>query len=166
LAIPASEVKAVVAVFNDPEFDELTERDVAERIIAALNQVRENTKRFVVVANLKWPDHEMFHMWAAGPFNTVNQANAVGETFATDPFTKRGNGRWKAVPILSPTSKPSRTAWDVIRPDPEPCCSMHHGYIKDDTERWTWMKAPEGADHWKIGTDGHRVELGNGKAGW
>lgn len=166
MVVPASEIKAVVNVFNSQEFDGFTEREAAERIIESINDVRESTRRFVVVANLRWPGHEMFHMYATGPFNTEIQANRVGETFVQDPFTKRGNGRWKTVPILSPNDKPSRTAWELIRPPAEPCCSFHHSWVKDDMQGWTWHRAPEGASHWKIDTSGNRVELGNGKVGW
>jgi len=151
LPIPASEIKAVINVLNDPELDDWTVKEAAERIIESINEVREQTKRFVVVANLKWPGHDMFHLWATGPFNTELQAERVGETFTHDPFTKGGNGRWRAVPILSPSMKPSLTAWDTIRPPVEKCCSLHHGWIKDDTGQWTWFRAPEGAPHWKNG---------------
>jgi hypothetical protein len=141
--IPRAEVKAVLSVFGSPEYEDLDETQAAEQIIAALNQVRENAKRFVVVANLKWPGDEMFHLWATGPFNTENQANAVGETFAVDPATRRGTGRWRAVPILSPAAKPARSAWDTIRPDPKPCCSLHHGWIKNDLDRWEWVRSDQ-----------------------
>jgi hypothetical protein len=151
MVIPKSESKAVKAVFSDPEFDNWTEDEAADAIIEALNQVRENTKRFVVVANLKWDGDPNFYLWAAGPFNTENQANACGMTFAADPATLRGRGRWRTVPILSPTAKPARTAWDTVRPTTEPCCSLHHGFIQEDTGRWTWMRPTEGVHHWRKG---------------
>lgn len=151
--IPANERKAVLAVFNDPEYETWEEADAADRIIEALNEAREATKRFVVVANLKWPDHEMYHMYAAGPFNTKLQAEKCGEGFVNDPATGRGNGRWKAVPILSGTGKAaSRTAWSEVAPNlKEPCCSLHHGMIKDDMDKWTWYKAEPNAQHWRKG---------------
>jgi hypothetical protein len=144
MAIPASERKAVMSVFNSPDYEELEEAEAADRIIEALNQVRENTKRFVVVASLKWPEDPSYHMWAAGPFNTENMATAVGQTFAADPATMRGKGRWKAVPILSPTAKPSRTAWDIIKPTPVD----QFGWIKDDVGAWTWNNKLEGKVGW------------------
>jgi len=153
MAVPVKEINLVVKVLNDPEFDGWTEKDLATKIVEAINQERENTKRFVVVASLKWPHDDDHHMWAAGPFNTERQAEQVGEKFSHDPYTKRGEGRWKVVPILSPAVNPARTAWDTIRPavSGEPCCSLHHGWIKDDLDRWTWLRPPGGADHWREG---------------
>lgn len=151
MAVPASEIKAVLKVFDSPEFEDWDEKTAAENIVTAVNEVREASKRFVVVANLKWPHQDNYHMWACGPFNTENQANAMGERFAADPYTRRGEGRWKTVPILPPASNSSRTAWDTIRPPTVPCCSLHHGWVKDDLDRWTWHRPPEGAVHWKAG---------------
>jgi hypothetical protein len=150
--IPKAEINAVTGVFSDSEYEDLTETEAAEKIIKALDEVREKSKRFVVVANLKWPGHQNFHLYASGPFNTELQAQRLGETFAADPYTKRGNGRWRTVPILAPKGA-SRTAWDLIRPDlhETPCCSLHHGWIKDDMDRWSWQKAPEGVEHWRKG---------------
>lgn len=154
MAIPAGERNAVIKVFNSEEFDDWNEAEAADAIIEALNQVRENSKRFVVVANLQWPGSDKFDLVSAGPFNTANQANAVGVTFAADPVTQKGRGRWRTVPILSPAAKPARTLWGAIRESHEPdkCCSLHHGWLKDEAERWIWVKYdPDKAHSWKVG---------------
>jgi len=163
---PKAEIKAVVSVFDSEEFDMMDNEQAAEAIIAAINQEREKTKRFVVVASLKWPDHPDYHMWASGPFNTENQAAAVGQRFVNDPLTGRGNGRWKIVPILPPATNAARTAWDAVRPPIEECCSGHHGWLKDELDQWSWHRAPEGAPHWRYGPSGDRIDVVYDKGGW
>jgi hypothetical protein len=128
--------------------------EAAEAIIAKLNEVRENAKRFVVVANLQWPDCKDFHLFASGPFNTERQAEAVGMRFAADPATNRGKGRWRVVPILAPVTGAARLAWDQLRPPPQtPCCSLHHGRMRDEMGTWQWITAGPDTEHWteKVG---------------
>jgi hypothetical protein len=148
--IPAAERKAVLKVMQSSEWDDWTEEEAADQIIEALNEVRENAKRYVVVTNLQWPDCPDFHLFACGPFNTEKQAEAVGQRFAADPATHRGKGRWRVVPILPQRAGSARGAWDKVKPEPvKPCCSLHHGWLKDELDRWTWVRADENTEHWK-----------------
>lgn len=155
MAIPAAERKALLKLIQSGELVDLSDDDTVDRLIEALNEVRENSKRYIVVANLQWPNCPDFHLYAAGPFNTVRQAEAVGERFASDPATHRGRGRWRVVPILAPQVGSARVAWNKVKPEPvTPCCSLHHGWLKDELDQWTWVQADETTEHWK------------GKAGW
>lgn len=147
---PPPEVKAVLKALQSTDWERMTEEEAAESIISALNEVRENSKRYVVMANLQWPDCPDFHLYAAGPFNTERQAQAVGERFANDPATHRGAGRWRIVPILAPQVGSARIAWSKVKPEPaQPCCSLHHGWLKDELDRWTWINMDENVEHWK-----------------
>jgi hypothetical protein len=150
MAIPKTEVNAILKIFQRAEEEAWDDVEEAEQIILALNEVREKSKKYVVVANLQWPDDKDFHLFAAGPFNTVNQAEAVGQRFAADPQTHKGKGRWRVVPILPPVGPSSKQAWDHVKPpERRPCCSLHHGWLKDEIGLWTWLKADPGTEHWK-----------------
>lgn len=152
---PSAEVKAVISQLRSPDWELMDDDEAAERIISALNEVRETSKRYIVVANLQWPDCPDFHLFAAGPFNTERQAQAIGERFAVDPATHRGRGRWRVVPILPPRVDSPKSAWSKVKPEPaQPCCSLHHGWLKDELDRWTWIYGDENTQHWK------------GKSGW
>jgi hypothetical protein len=150
MAIPAAERKALLKVMQSPEWDDYSEDEAADALIEALNEVREIAKRFVVVANLQWPSCPDFHLYASGPFNTERQAQAIGERFAADPATHRGNGRWRVVPILPPAVGSARVAWNKVKPEPTtPCCSLHHGWLKDELDQWTWVNYDENVEHWR-----------------
>jgi hypothetical protein len=151
MPIPASERKAVLAVFSDPDYDMWLEEDAADRIIEAINAVRETAKRFVMVANLKYAGDADFHLWACGPFNTELQAQRMGERFASDPATGKGHARWRVVPILSPTAKAAAHAWESSSSKTHPCCSLHHGWLKDEIGNWTWLRPEGDVDHWRKG---------------
>ena len=150
MAVPAAERKAVIKIMESPEFEDYSMDEAANAIIEKLNEARESSKRFIVVANLKWDGDPNFYLWASGPFNTENQANAIGEKFSSDPATHRGHGRWRTVPILPPNAAGPRSAWESIRPKhDEACCSLHHGWIREDTGKWTWLRATDNTEHWK-----------------
>lgn len=147
---PSPEVKAIVAQLRSPDWELMDDDEAAESIISALNEIRETSKRYVVVANLQWPNCPDFHLFAAGPFNTERQAEAIGERFAADPATGRGRGRWRVVPILPPRIDSPKSAWLKVKPEPvKPCCSLHHGWLKDELGQWTWIRSTEETEHWK-----------------
>jgi hypothetical protein len=147
---PAAERKAVMAFLASPQWERMDEEEAAEAIISALNMIREGTQRYVVVANLQWPDCPDFHLFASGPFNTEKQAEAIGQRFSADPATQRGKGRWRVVPILPPRLDSAKSAWSKVKPEPvTPCCSLHHGWLKDELGQMTWVKYDENKEHWR-----------------
>lgn len=115
------EVTAVADILEDPANADKTPEELAEDVIAALDDVRAKSNRLAVVARYTW-DGEKYHMAVLGPFSTRAETAALkaGEGFAGSA-AHPGHGRF----ILAPAFANTRDAWAAIKPDRERRAALH-----------------------------------------
>lgn len=132
----AAEIKAVVKALEDEYPEDATSKDVALRVIQALDVQREKSDKWVTVMQIKLPENDGWHYFAIGPYSTIKQAQSAGESSLPNSmkYKRDGDGRYRAIPIVSN----ERDAWEAIRPEHVD----HQQYIKDSVANWgpsTWL---------------------------
>lgn len=126
----AAELKAVVKALEDEYPEGSTSKDVALRVIDALDVVREKSDQWITVARIKLPGGE-YHNYAIGPFTTVKKAQTAGESFMpnTMAYKRDGDAAFRVVPLVSN----DKQAWEAIRPEQVD----HQAYIKESVKQWS-----------------------------
>lgn len=143
MAPSVAEIKAAVAVMSADHGDATLE-DVAKLVIDALDNVRWNKDKWVMVARIKLPGGQ-WHNFAMGPYSTLKQAQSAGESFMPNAFNYKRDGDcfFRAVPVVTN----DKAAWEAVRPE-----HVHHqAYITESLKEWTpwsWARAVAERDGW------------------
>lgn len=130
-------------ILTDPANESRSPEEVAERCIAALDEVRSKTHRLAVVGQIRIEDEGPAHHVVLGPFSTRgvidseeklakareggSAAKTAGYGLAWDTKAGRGKGRF----LLAPAFMRPRDAWDFFREERMP----DHSWIKEWIER-------------------------------
>lgn len=141
------ESDAVAAILADPENDDRTAEEVAERCIMALDDIRARTHRLAVVGQLFFEGDAERHTVILGPFSSVgildapekfarviqggSAARQAGQDLAWDTKTGKSRGRF----LLAPAFQRPRDAWDFFRPGEPP--NPRHLRITESIARWS-----------------------------
>lgn len=116
MALSRTEIKAVAALLEDESNEELDSLQMAERVIQAIDEIREKSSRWVAVGRLtvkETRDHGPTHgLYVVGPFSTPLQAQRAGEGLWHDSRYWSSKGQWHRAPVVSK----ARSAWDAIKP--------------------------------------------------
>lgn len=149
------ETDAVTAILSNPENDELSAEEVAERVISALDAARAATHNLIVVGRFSFDGVETFEA-ALGPLSTraPAAARALGERFAWDYKTRLGSGMYQFLPLL----RTPAAAWDHARArarkDEKPVGREDpHMPLEQDvqhavSEAMAWRHDPDDLDFW------------------
>lgn len=125
----AAEIKVVVAALEGEYPEDATSKDVALRVIEALDTVRDKTDKWISVVGIKLPETK-WHYFATGPFTTENKARQESMRWLPSVLKYKQDGECKFQII--PVGNDQKNAWESIRPakgDP-------NQWIKDLVERW------------------------------
>lgn len=147
MAPSVAEVNAVVDILEAPHEGAST-KDVALLIIDALDNVRWNKDKWVMVARIKLPNGH-WHNFAMGPYTTIGQAQKAGEAFMPNAFTYKRDGDcfFRAVPVVTN----DKTAWEAVRPEHATHLDLIKAEIKKSVGEWTpwsWARIVAGRDGW------------------
>lgn len=106
------EIDAVADILADERNDDLFADQIAELIIAALEDVQAKTNNLIIVGRFSFDGVSAYEA-ALGPFRTraVAAARAVGERFAWDYKTRMGSGKYQFLPL----HRTPQAAWDHVR---------------------------------------------------
>ena len=146
----SAEIKAVVKALEDEYSEDATSRDVALRVIQALDVQREKVDKWVTVIQIKLPGGQ-FHNFALGPFTTLKRAQAAGEQSMPNTmlYKRDGDAKFRAIPVVNN----EKSAWESVRPEQ----ADHQAYIKESIERWNpsaWIDALKEKSGW-----GHKPDV-------
>jgi hypothetical protein len=144
-----AEIKAVVKALEDKYPEDATSKDVALRVIQALDVQREKSDKWITVIQIKLPGGQ-FHNFALGPFTTLKRAQTAGEQAMPNTmlYKRDGDAKFRAVPVVNN----EKSAWESVRPEQ----ADHQAYIKESIERWdpsAWINALKENQGW-----GHRPD--------
>lgn len=86
--------------------------EVSESIVSLYEEIQAKSYNLVIVSSFKLPDGGV-HTAAVGPLSTraKQRARDMGERFAWDYRTRRGEGKYTLVPLV----RDPREAWDEAR---------------------------------------------------
>lgn len=145
MAIPKSEINAVIAAMTNPELSEdATNEEVAIAVITALSSVRDLTKRFLAVSQQRLHSTDDWSTFAVGPFTTENQAATAGEGMSGRP-KQPGYGHWK-VAVLVPSASES---WKILTKE-----------FEEKPDRFGWV------GEYKRGLDPSKWTEHEGRGSW
>lgn len=146
MAIPKSEINAVVAVLVDESLDEATNEEVALKIIETLTSVRDKRSLYVAVSQQRLHPEDKWSTFAIGPFSTELQAAKAGEGMAVRPG-HAGEGKWK-VGVMMPTAV---STWKTLQEaDAQKVKEDRFHWVKEHAKTTTpeeWSE-PEGRVSW------------------
>lgn len=110
------ELNAVAKILEDESNEELDSVQVAEKIIEAIDGIREKSAKWASVGVLtigETAEHKGTHgMFVVGPFPTQLQARNAGVGLSHSSKYHTSKGKWQSVPIVSN----ARSAWDALKP--------------------------------------------------
>lgn len=138
----------MVKILGDPSNDGRSAEEVADLVIAALDDVRSRTLRLAVVGQIAFPEApETTHTVVLGPFSSrglldtrdkflralegPSRARNAGQDLYVDPKNRLGRGRF----MLAPAFSTPRQAWDFFRPE-EPDVPKRFQWIAQSIQRW------------------------------
>lgn len=140
----AAEVKAVVKALEDEYPEGATSKDVALAVIQSIDKAREKSDKWICVMQIAFPGTG-WHYYAIGPYSTIKQAQAAGESTLpnTMKYKRDGDGRYRAVPLVNG----ERAAWEAVRPEEVD----HQAYIRESVQNWgpsSWIDAFKEKQGW------------------
>lgn len=116
MATSRRELTTVAKILEDESNEELDSLQVAEKIISAIDDLREKAAKWGAVGELEI--HETSEhgavkgIYFVGPFTTELKAAQAGVGLAHDSRQWSSVGKWHKVPILGS----ARSAWDAMKP--------------------------------------------------
>lgn len=114
--LTSREVSALIPVLEDIANAERTTEELAELIIATLDDIRARNQRLAVIVQYTVDQGETLHHAVLGPFGTRSRsaATSAGEGIIGRP-TQPGQGRF----MLVPAYHSARDAWAAVTPTRE-----------------------------------------------
>lgn len=142
-----SEVKPIVAILEDEEAEEWSVEEVADRIIDALDAVREKKSLYCVIARVSFDCGETWQFFVTGPYKTPGAARTKGESLLA---ASGGDVKWLSLQMVRDPRTFLKDERDIRRPkDGDLGGSAWSGEVPESAVRVTaWIEPiQEEVDH-------------------